>query len=176
MVGYLVDWLSRSDVLSILMARSMNRSNVLPSFRQPSSDCTSTFKPLRNNSFSVSSTHTVWVARVPNSNAYSAAVFLPSLRESNWSPALFPPSGCSNTSCNRCMNALKDVRFGKSCSVFTSSSVSVFSRASCCWCIANKFAWADTSDVHDNCWSHCWQSILWQWLRSTRIEIHVRFI
>lgn len=56
------------------------------------------------------------------------------------------------------------------------SDASVFSHVSCCWCVASKFAWANTSDMHDNCWSHCWWSILWQWLRSTRIEIHVRFI
>ncbi len=45
--------------LSIWMARSMNSLKLFPSSQQASYDCSSRFSPLRNKSFSVSSTHVV---------------------------------------------------------------------------------------------------------------------
>ncbi|XP_067231533.1 zinc finger protein 665-like [Chanodichthys erythropterus] len=94
--------------LSTWMANSMNKFNELPSSRHASSACNSIDNPRRNSSFRVSSTQFVCAARVRNCKAYSAAVVLPWVRESSWSPGLNPPTECSNTSLNRCRKSVNE--------------------------------------------------------------------
>lgn len=69
--------------LSKWMAKSRNWFRFLTSSWHLSSDCNSGFSPLQKSNFSVSSTHTIWGARVRNASAY-AAVFL-CRRLSSWS-------------------------------------------------------------------------------------------
>ncbi len=85
----------------------MNSLKLFPSSQQASYDCSSRFSPLRNKSFSVSSTHIVWAASVRNDRAYSAANFLPWERVNSWSPAFLPSSRCSKTSRKCWRNILK---------------------------------------------------------------------
>lgn len=102
-----LDPLERRRLL-MRIAGSMNWSRGLTLSQQASSDCMSVFKPWQNSSFNVSST------RLPNESAKrpnSAVVFLLWRSASSCSPALLPPSECSNASLSHWIKSLKVVRF-----------------------------------------------------------------